>query len=208
MARRSFSDLPEEKKLGILSAAATEFAAHGFDGASLNRIIANCRMSKSSFYYYFDDKAELFTVLIERGTARLAYDLAIPAPETLADCDFWQGVESIFDRVISVGLQQPWYFSVANIFYQRRSPGVTPPAVSAVLAASEEWVTRALKAGQAGGDIRTDLPFDLLAEAVFALLQALDRWSARNAATFSAEELHDAARAQSEFLRRMLAPSP
>lgn len=207
MARRSFLDLPEERRLLVLRTAATEFAAHGYDSASLNRIIELCGMSKSSFYYYFEDKAELFRVLIERGTSRLAVDLEFPEPESLAEGDFWLGVERIFGRVVAVGLEQPWYFAVANVFYQAPSIGNTQPAVAKVLAASGEWVERALAAGQTVGAVRTDVPFDLLTEAVFALLQALDRWSVRNFETFSAGELRDAAATQADFLRRMLAPA-
>ena len=99
MARRSILDLPEPKRLLILETAAFEFAAHGFEGASLNRIIERCVMSKSSFYYYFDDKAQLFAVLIDQATARLAADVGFPSPETLSGADFWAQIEALFDRM-------------------------------------------------------------------------------------------------------------
>lgn len=207
MSRRNFVDLPEEKRLLILRTAAQEFSAHGYERASLNRIIALCGMSKSSFYYYFDDKAELFTLLIERAMTRLAADMQFPEPERLGDGDYWANVETIFDRVAVVGTQQPWYLAVANLFYQGPGGASAPPVLEPILANAGQWVERALRAGQESGAIRTDLPFGLLREAVFALLQALDRWSVLNAATMSADEVRDAAHAQADFLRRMLAPS-
>lgn len=204
MARRSFSDLPEEKRRLILETAATEFAAHDFDGASLNRIIERCGMSKSSFYYYFDDKAELFSVLMDRAGAMLAAAVVFPTHEELAR-DFWPQVEALFDRVLTVSEQQPWFLALGTVFY--RTPDAGAVDLGGIYGRARDWVDRALVAGQASGDIRTDVPFSLLAESAFALLQALDRWSVEHYVSFTAEEARDAGRAQADFLRRMLAPA-
>jgi AcrR family transcriptional regulator len=204
MARRSFSDLPEDKRRLILETAATEFAAHDFAGASLNRIIERFGMSKSSFYYYFDDKAELFSVLMDHAGAMLAAAVIFPTHEELAR-DFWPQVEALFDRVLAVSEQQPWFLALGTLFY--RTPDAGTADFSGVYGRVRDWVDHALLAGQASGDVRTDLPFSLLAESVFALLQALDRWSVEHYASFTAEEARDAGRVQADFLRRMLAPA-
>ena len=60
MARPRFQNLDQETRNHILETAAEEFAAQGFDGTSLNRLIESLGISKGSFYYYFDDKADLF----------------------------------------------------------------------------------------------------------------------------------------------------
>jgi hypothetical protein len=38
--------------------AAQEFAAYGFDDASVNRILETVQMSKGAAYYYFEDKVD------------------------------------------------------------------------------------------------------------------------------------------------------
>jgi AcrR family transcriptional regulator len=43
-----------------LEAAAKEFVAHGFEAASLNRILDDAGISKGAAYYYFDDKTDLY----------------------------------------------------------------------------------------------------------------------------------------------------
>ena len=60
MPRPRFEKLPVEKQEQILEAAAKEFTAHGYDGASLNRILEEAGISKGAAYYYFDDKADLY----------------------------------------------------------------------------------------------------------------------------------------------------
>ena len=67
MPRPRFDKLPPDKRGRILEAAALEFAAHGFDGASLNRIISTAGISKGAAYYYFDDKADLYATVVLEG---------------------------------------------------------------------------------------------------------------------------------------------
>jgi AcrR family transcriptional regulator len=203
MARRSFTDLPEEKRLLILSTAAFEFAAHGFQAASLNHIIQRCGMSKSSFYYYFKDKAELFSVLIDRAAARIAAAVTVPTQQVLS-LDFWGEVEELFSRILLVSEQQPWFLAFGKLFYQAPPPDNAD--IGGVHAAVRRWVEEALTTAQASGDIRNDLPFDLLAESVFALLQALDRWTVHHLESLSHDQAHAAAHMQADFLKRMLAP--
>src|SRR5579884_931866 len=52
-----FDKMPREKRERLLHVAAQEFATHGFEGASLNRILEEAQLGKSSAYYYFEDKA-------------------------------------------------------------------------------------------------------------------------------------------------------
>ena len=68
MPRPRFKKLAADKRAAIIEAAGVEFAAHGFQGASLNAIIAAAGISKGAFYYYFDDKADLFATVIEYAT--------------------------------------------------------------------------------------------------------------------------------------------
>ena len=48
----------------ILSAAATEFAARGFAGASVDRIARAARVNKAMIYYHFKSKAALYREII------------------------------------------------------------------------------------------------------------------------------------------------
>lgn len=65
MPRERYQAMDPEKKARLLDAATREFAAHGYELASINTILDDAGLSKGSFYYYFDDKADLAaTVLI------------------------------------------------------------------------------------------------------------------------------------------------
>ncbi len=66
MPKVTFKNLPEEKRLLIEKEAISEFAAFGYDEASINRIVDKCQIAKGSFYQYFEDKKDLFLYLVKR----------------------------------------------------------------------------------------------------------------------------------------------
>jgi TetR/AcrR family transcriptional regulator len=48
----------------VFAAAAREFAAHGFAGASVDRIARAARLNKAMIYYHFRNKAELYRAVL------------------------------------------------------------------------------------------------------------------------------------------------
>lgn len=65
MPKQTFLNLPEEKRQTVVNAAVEEFAEYGFEGSSINRIVANSGISKGSFYQYFEDKMDVFRHLMD-----------------------------------------------------------------------------------------------------------------------------------------------
>lgn len=62
MIHTTFERLPEEKRDRILQAARAEFLRYPYEKTSINRILAEAEIPKGSFYQYFDDKADLFSL--------------------------------------------------------------------------------------------------------------------------------------------------
>ena len=48
----------------LLAAAAREFGARGYDGASVDRIARAARLNKAMIYYHFDSKAGLYRAIV------------------------------------------------------------------------------------------------------------------------------------------------
>ena len=61
----SFHHLPDEKQQRIINAALKVFAEYGYDKASTNKIVAEAGIGKGMLFYYFKNKAALFTYLID-----------------------------------------------------------------------------------------------------------------------------------------------
>ncbi len=156
--------LDAERQRRLFESAAAEFAAHGFDGASLNRILEKSGMSKSSLYYYFDDKADLFTTLIERSMAVLFREIGGFDPEALTAETFWSTFEELYRRAIAVINKNGWLVQFGGMFYRLRGDPGKGSATGRIFQAARNWVTIIIERGQALGEVRTDLPQTLLIE--------------------------------------------
>jgi len=65
MPSDTFNNLPEHKKNTIIQTAVREFADHPYDVASISNIVRKTGIAKGSFYQYFADKRDLYSLLIE-----------------------------------------------------------------------------------------------------------------------------------------------
>jgi AcrR family transcriptional regulator len=84
-----FDRLAPEARAAILAVARSHFARDGRDGASLNRIIADSGISKTSAYHYFDGKDDLFAAVAADVAARALAVLGPWAPVRTAD-ELWE----------------------------------------------------------------------------------------------------------------------
>ena len=70
MPKQTFWNLSQEKRQNIEQAALNEFAKYGFDNSNINRIVAQGKIAKGSFYQYFENKKDLYLHLIDTLFAR------------------------------------------------------------------------------------------------------------------------------------------
>lgn len=207
MSRR-LENLDPERQKALFGAAAEEFAAFGFDGASLNRILEKSGMSKSSLYYYFDDKADLFTTLIERSMAVLFHQLGPFDPAELTAGNFWSEFEARYARAMSLVDGNGWLVRFGGMFYALRGDPKKGAATGRVFDVVRRWATLILERGQALGVVRTDLPQTLLIDSTMGLLESLDRWVVLHWTEIGPAERATMPAAHIALFRDLLGPRP
>jgi AcrR family transcriptional regulator len=107
MARPRFRNLDRETTHRILETAAEEFAARGFEGTSLNQLIGRLGISKGSFYYYFDDKADLFTTVVDHAWATVLPVERLDLAKFDADT-FWPALHNLMREASARVRENPW----------------------------------------------------------------------------------------------------
>lgn len=65
MPKDTFLNLAKEKQKALIDAATKEFSRVSFEDASINQIIKEAKISRGSFYMYFDSKEELYFYILE-----------------------------------------------------------------------------------------------------------------------------------------------
>ena len=203
MSRNRFKNLEPDRQQKLFAAAAEEFADHGYDGASLNRILEKSEMSKSSLYYYFDDKADLFSTLIERGMLYLMKEIGGFDAESLTADNYWSEIEDFYRRSVNFISRDDWYLKLGRTLYRMRGSKKKGANVDHFFDVAQRWMDSVTRHGQELGVVRTDLPQSMLIDSIMGLGEALDRWTVEHWEEYSREELLDLVVMQMNMLHRL-----
>lgn len=177
MSRPRFDKLPTEKREQIMLIAAKEFAASGYEGASLNKILEQAGISKGAAYYYFDDKADLFLTVIHHYSA-FVFDHALLG--RLTGDTFWPTIQRMYHQQFMSLKTHPWEYGT---MYAARSLSREARAEERLGRYYDEvmaWVTAIIVRGQELGVIRGDMPTDFLVLLLVGFDRSLGAWLTEN----------------------------
>ena len=200
--RPRFENLSAERRSELLECAANEFAQHGYRGASLNRIIAGAGLSKGVFYYYFDDKADLFETVVgyafDHVVGSTRVDVAALDRES-----FWPALQQMYVELLPKTHDLPWLAGIGKLAYQSAEDPELEELVARHFLDIRRFVMDLLQRGRDVGAVRDDGPLELLVAMVFGALEASDRWFVETWDGLSSEERERIAATVFEATRRM-----
>ncbi|MBE2224720.1 MAG: TetR/AcrR family transcriptional regulator [Anaerolineae bacterium] len=205
MPRPRFEKLPPEKRELILETAAKEFAEFGYEGASLNQILAKAGISKGAAYYYFDNKEDLYGTAVSHYAIEMIDKLDLDFQDLTA-VSFWPALQTMYEQQYTQFAERPWVFGVV------KSGGPMNQALLMQGELGEFWqnlegmLANLLRQGAELGVVRHDLPDDLMMAVVMAVDEAHDNWLLSHLPEMTNEELQAAAAQMVGLLQKLLAP--
>lgn len=205
MPRPRFEHLEKEKKKAIIDAASREFAEQGYTGASMNRIIGRAGISKGALYYYFNDKEDLFlTVILDIHDK--AFDAVGDFPDVTSADGFWRAAEDFFRSILGFAFEHPVFAGLIRSFNTAVTRGELKRPLREFQQPHFDFHRHFIRAGQAVGAVRTDLPDDLLFPLLEAIDQAGDLWFARRFEEFTPGDMKSVHGLFLNLYRRILKP--
>lgn len=148
--RDAAASRPAQRSLGtrerILEAATAEFAAHGLGGARVDRIAAQAGANKALLYYYFGDKDDLFSAVLERTYERIR---GAEQDLRLLDLPPLEAVERLVEFTWRYYQDHPEFLSLLNSENLHRGRHLERSAVRAVNTPLVATLTQILRRGVA-----------------------------------------------------------
>lgn len=171
MALQRFLNLPDEEKERVLGIAKKQFAQYGYDQMSLNFFLRELDISKGQFYYWFEDKADLFFTIIKEGLDLLherLIDHGMPTSKSV----FWDHLGE--ERAIAEKLwQEKGLVEIGRMISQQITP------LNPINQRLDEYVLplksrdlSVLELGRGWGIVRTDIGLNTLYELVESVQRA------------------------------------
>jgi AcrR family transcriptional regulator len=205
MPRPRFEKLEPARRAAILSVAAEEFAEHGYEASSYNRIIERSGLSKGAIYYYFDDKEDLYATVLRDAMQRLVIDAGDMGSASDAK-SFWSEFEAWYVRSLRLFQQEPNAVGLARSLVKALSRGAATGVLAELRRFARSWMDAFIEQGQGLGAIRTDLPGDLLVSVLMALEEGIDLWLGERIGGMSDPEIVTTAAMLTRLYRGVAAP--
>ena len=200
-----FGKIEPEKRQRILQAAAQEFAAAGFDKASLGKIAEGAGVSKPALYYYFEDKADIYVTVVHEAWDGLAPESQVVLARLEAD-DFWPALRRLVDANIERCRAEPWLVTVWKLAFHPPTEDRAAGAVAELFTSARDFLRRLVRRGQELGVVRDDLPDDLLVVMLTSADHAADQWLIDHWDSLGHAEIERLTRLIFESIRGLLSP--
>jgi AcrR family transcriptional regulator len=162
--------LDDAKRTRLMEAAIEEFAEHGFDAASYNKIIERSGLSKGTVYYYFDNKDSLLTTMLEEICRRFLKAVGgMKLPETKEE--YWPTDWEYHSRTLRFFSENPlvgrvmYWLSADDLHIDERLE-LTHKQVSC-------FMRKLIVRGQELGAVRKDLPLETIERLMHAMGKVL-----------------------------------
>jgi TetR/AcrR family transcriptional regulator len=164
----TFRHLPPDKQERVIDAALAEFAEQGYQGASLNRVVAQAGIAKGSLYQYFPNKEGIFHYIFQHALQMVRRTLTSVKEQTLED-NFFVRLEKSLLAGVRFSREHPRIFSLyLKIQFDKNVP-FRDEFLSAVRRHATEYFASLVRRARVRGELRPGVP----KAAVLFLLDAM-----------------------------------
>ena len=153
-------------------------------GASYNKIIKDCGISKTSAYLYFDGKDDLIAE-VARDSLRRVLEALGPWRQAKTAATFWKRLREAADHLLAFVAASPNDLAVLQAAYSSRVLPLTTDDEAHALA----WFDDLLDNGAKLGVVRKDVERALLRRATISVFRAIDAWALEAMADTDAPDL-------------------
>ena len=169
---------PEANRARILSAATAEFAARGYEGASMDAIAARTQTTRALINYYFGSKEKLYLAVLERVYAEIREAENELELEHLAPVD---AIRRIVEFTYDYYVDHEYFVRLVVAENQAKGRHMKRfPSLRTVNRPIVDMLGKVISRGQADGVFRHDLdPID-----VHMAIAALGMFNVTNQYTF------------------------
>lgn len=159
-ATQRFQQLDPEKAKRIIDAAVSEFAEKGYEAANTNQIAKAAGISVGSLFQYFKTKENLFRYVIHLGAGIIETDIG----EILDDEISGRGkLHKLMLLTVNSCEEYPEYQQLYHEITAIGNRDLTLDIARELESYTAAGLVKLIKQGQERGDIRTDLPAEVLA---------------------------------------------
>ena len=145
-------------------------------------------MSKSSFYHYFQSKADLFRQTGNYTMAPFIEAMQAFDPAKITADTFWPLLGGMCRDMTQLANQSPEVVVIGRVFYRSLDNPEERKLIQDLIDLFLNWFAGLIRRGRQLELVRQDLPEPLLVEMLLGLGMSADRWLVNNWDAYSDDE--------------------
>lgn len=168
MPKETFYNLPDKKRQLIVGSAISEFAAFGYDRASITRIVDKSGIAKGSFYQYFEDKKDLYFYLVKKVSEEKVRALE-PVMQKRGQYDFFTLIRELFLEGLKFAAKNPQITLMGDWLFKNKGHPIYNEIVGVGLQSAQNIYTEILEEAIKKGQVRDDIDLCYISHAISSL---------------------------------------
>jgi AcrR family transcriptional regulator len=158
----------ERTRQKLFDTAIGLFDKRGYDRVTVDEICARAGVSKGAFYNHFKSKDQV--VLETFMQADSYYEQVFPL---LEQEDTYLGKAGVFARAALANIERTGVMVMRISYHGQIAPGLTSTPIASRERALYRLTEQVVKAGQAEGEIRSDIPSGMIAENIIHAIRGM-----------------------------------
>lgn len=172
MPKDTFHNLKSPKKDKIIEAIINELSLHTYEHINVANIIRDSKISRGSFYQYFEDKEDLYQFFISY-VGKIKYEMFYDLFDVTIDMPFVSRLKKMYLRSFVFAQKYPklvragYHFTQSDVFRQSET-------YEQIAKSGLDFFIELIDKDQQLGLIRKDIDTTLLASAIIDYMNKMD----------------------------------
>ena len=161
----------------LFDAALEEFSRHSFEEASINKIIADARITKGSFYYRFSTKYDLYIYLLKESARRkwqFIDENVKPDQKPGAGKDIFDFFRIQAESGARFAEAYPKYHQLSKMFSREKSSPLYKKAMKDLETVDESGLSQLIKVSYESGNFKKEYSPEFIDKLIKGLFFAFD----------------------------------
>lgn len=174
MPKKTFYNLPKNKKNKIIESAMLEFSEKSFNKVTIDKIVEKAEIPKGSFYQYFENKEDIYHHIYELILIEKKKELKSLIP-LLNSYSFSEFMRKMFLKGIDFDLSKKEFSNLREKFFFKTSQDLREEILDDMISHSNEIFITIINFYIKNGDLKKNLDVELTANILSSLIIFLSK---------------------------------
>ncbi len=200
---KRFKNLDVDHQARVIGAAREMFEQQGYDSMSLNDLLRELEISKGQFYYWFEDKSDLFLAVLHDPVVGFRETFIAQGLPQSAD-DFWPFMQRLDDACGEWFTNNLHHIPIWSRVMELPRNHELAEGMEELFQPVERHFNEVLELGIGWGLVRDDIPLEKLMSLLHLIREGFDQFELENWSSLKEKQMYEVHLLRTKITRALL----